>query len=959
MNPSNTNTAPGGAALPVPLPAALPAALVAALLVSVLSALAIPPAALAAQETPVTPPDARARPALEYEGAIATGLALRRLGNTARILHVGAHPDDENTALFAPLALGRGADAAYLSLTRGEGGQNGIGPELGTALGLIRTEELLAARGIDGAGQFFTRAVDFGFSKTAEETFEHWPRDSLLADVVFVIRRYRPDVVVSVWSGTRRDGHGQHEASGILAREAVLAAADPERFPEQIAAGLRPHAVARYFWSARYGADGPDVELNTGELDPLLGRSYHQVAMASRSRHRSQDMGVPQAPGPRRTQFDRVDPADPPEVAMGGGRPGRQVEGGPEHAGSLFAGVDTTLSRRADAAGQAEAATRLRDYEARVAAVRVGYDPYAPWEAVPPLLEARRALAAAGKALTGSWETAFHLAAEAADLEHALLTAANLELTAESAEELVVPGQTFDLELSAWNGGAEPARVRMRPDLPAGWTAHPADAAGAGPAAASPAADATVEVRPGERVVRRWAVTVPGDAALTMPYFLDAGVAPPSDGLYAWPDDVAVRALPFAPGPVRGRFGVELQVAAEDAADGTGFDVVRDAAWVGLDARSGEFRRPVRVVPRVSITLAPGLAVVPLPARGRADAGPAAGEATGRPISFTVTVRGEAPAGASGRLRAAVPEGWAVSPESVDITLAAGGAERTVRFEATPSADVAAGEYHVGAIFEAPGCGGATPCAAFEAFAHGYDVIDYPHIDPHHLYRPATGRVRVLDARVADVRVGYVAGVPDGVPEALDQLGVDWAPIDGHLLAEGDLSGFDVIVTATRAYEVRPDLVAHNQRLLDWARDGGTLIVQYNKYPALAGSYAPWPVTIARPHGRVTEESAPVTVLEPDHPVFNRPNRIGPADWAGWVQERGLYFWETWDGPLTPLLAMNDPGEEPLEGALLAAPLGEGTYVYSALALFRQLPEGVPGAWRLFANLISLGAGAP
>jgi hypothetical protein len=241
-------------------------------------------------------------------------------------------------------------------------------------------------------------------------------------------------------------------------------------------------------------------------------------------------------------------------------------------------------------------------------------------------------------------------------------------------------------------------------------------------------------------------------------------------------------------------------------------------------------------------------------------------------------------------------------------------------------------------------------------FTDGYRVIDYSHIDAHRLYRDARSRIRLLDVRVADVRVGYVAGVPDGVPEALDQLGVTWVPLGEATLTDGDLSRFDVIVTGTRAYEVRPDLVAHNDRLLDWTRAGGTMIVQYNKYPALEGSYAPWPVTIARPHGRVTDETAPVTVLEPDHPIFNTPNRIGADAWEGWVQERGLYFWEAWEGPLRPLLAMNDPGETPLEGSLLVAPLGDGTYVYSALAMFRQLPEGVPGAWRLLANLVSLGA---
>ncbi|MFW6084067.1 MAG: PIG-L family deacetylase [Gemmatimonadota bacterium] len=944
-----------------------------------LTALAVPPGA---------PAQDAAHPRLEYEGAIATGLALRRLGHTGRVLHIGAHPDDENTALFSPLALGRGADVAYLSLTRGEGGQNGIGPELGVALGLIRSEELLSARRLDGAGQFFTRAVDFGFSKTAEETFTHWPRDSLLADIVAVIRRYRPDVVVSVWSGTRRDGHGQHEASGLLSHEAVRAAGDPERFPEQIEAGLRPHAPELYYWSARYGDDGPDVELDTGELDPLLGRSYHQIAMASRSRHRSQDMGVPQTPGPRRTAFDRVDPFDLPEVVMRSERrPNRQLEGASRLAGSLFARVDTLLSQRAERAGVPEATRLLDSYERRVRDIREDvYSPFAPWDAGRRLVVARSLLDSARAALDersgtvgGTDERAataeaavleelkFHLDAERADLGAAVIAASNVEFDAVSDEELVVPGQTFELELSAWNGHVADILVRMQPELPEGWSAWPTETGEPAPRGRPGirAEPEMLEVRPGRRLATRWTVHVPGEAEITAPYFLrmDEGTRldTASDGgsrgspdLYSWPDDPSVRGLPFGDAAVRGEFVVDFRPhpvrgagggpAGEDAPplpDAT-FELTRDAAFVGLDARSGEFRRPVRVVPRVSVRLDPKLVVLPV----NGD----------RTLNFGVRLLGEAPDGLTGTLRPAVPDGWAVNPASTEVELPGEGEERTVRFEVIPPAGLDAGEYRIGAIFDAPGCGGETPCVGLEAYAHGYELIDYPHIDPHHLYRPAESRVRVLDVRVADVRVGYVAGVPDGVPEALDQLRVSWEALDERGLAEGDLSRFDVIVTGTRAYEVRPDLVAHNHRLLDWARGGGTLIVQYNKYPALEGSYAPWPVTIDRPHGRVTDETAPVDVLRPDHPIFRSPNPIGPGDWDGWVQERGLYFWESWEGPLEPLVAMNDPGEEPLDGALLAGPLGEGTYVYSALALFRQLPEGVPGAYRLLANLVSLGA---
>ena len=876
--------------------------------------------------------------AAEYEGAAATGLALRRLGVSARVLHIGAHPDDENTALFAPLVLGRGADAAYLSLTRGEGGQNGIGPELGVGLGLIRSEELLAARRLDGADQLFTRAIDYGYSKSADEAFRHWPRDSLLADVVAVIRSYRPDVVISVWSGTTRDGHGQHEASGIIAREAVLASGDPARFPEQVAAGLRPHTPAAYYWSGRFSVEGPDVAIETGALDPLLGRSHHQVAMASRSRHRSQDMGVPQAPGPRRTAFDRIDPADPPPIGTRSGFGG--VPDGLEIGGeSLFAGIDSLLSQRAERAAALAGPSRragllrlvamLRDYERQVAAIRDGYNPLEPGALAPALAAAGSQLEAVARSIqegdlaSGAPGDAlrdlhFHLVDEIAELGDALVRAANIALDARASDELVVPGQTFELELSIWNGGSDPVAAEAGPLLPPGWIAVPASGYGA----------AAVVVEPGQRAAATWHVTVPADARPTMPYFLDPS-APltPGQDLYPWPEDTDVRGLPFAPDPVRGSFIMRI-------ADAVVTDE-RSASHVSVDRRSGEFRRPVRVVPRVSVALTPGIAVLPLSGDRSA-------------VRITARLRSDAADSVRGELRLEAPPGWDVQPGGVTVTLAPGTGERAIDFLVTPPGRTEPGGYHLGAGFR----------VGDRTHILGYEVIDYPHIDPHHFYTRARTTVEAFDVRVADVRVGYVRGAGDGVPEALDQLGVPWEPLEPADLAAGDLSRFDVIVTGIRAYEVRPDLALHNQRLLDFARAGGTLIVQYNKYEYPAGDFAPWPVTIDRPHGRVTDPAAPVTILEPGHPALTTPNRIGPTDWEGWVQERGLYFLESWDGPFTPLLAMSDEGEAPLPGSLLVAPLGEGIYVYTGLAFFRQLPAGVPGAYRLFANLLSLGAPA-
>jgi LmbE family N-acetylglucosaminyl deacetylase len=898
------------------------------------------------------PPAAAQRSGSAYDGAIAAGLELRRLGMTGRVLHIAAHPDDENTALLATLALGRGADVAYLSLTRGEGGQNSIGPELGEALGIVRSGELVAARRLDGAGQFFTRAIDYGYSKSAAEAFTRWPRDELLADVVEVIRRYRPDVVVSVWSGTERDNHGQHQASGVVARAAVLAAGDPSRFPEQVAAGLRPHAPRLYYRSAFFADRPADVELSTGVLDPLLGRSYHQVAVASRGLHRSQDQGGREAPGPRRTAYHRIDPVADEPVAESR-QFGRQLEGAPRVERSLFEGVDTLLSQRATrlarvaeggrsggsgggagglaarggsggTLGATALADALRQYEALVDSARRDYTPGEPDRTLPALVRAQHRLeeladaledelgGIRGEAAHAARDLHFHITAELDDLRAALLSAANVRVDVAADREWVVPGETFTLELGVWNGGRSRVRAQAGPLLPAGWHAIPM------------AGDAELVVPPGERRTATYRVTVAPDADYTTPYYLDA--RRPADGaMYRWPDDPELRGLPFGPGPVRGSFLIVVDRALPLAVD-------REAVWIGVDRRAGEYHRPVMVVPAASLTVTPDLALVPT---GTGDAA----------RELTVRVRRHSPRPVAGELRLDLPRGWSAEPGRMAVRLDDG--DREFRFVVTPPPDAAPGEHVVRAVL-------ATDRGELDL---GFQVIDYPHVDPRHLYAPATARVRVLDIDVAPVRVGYIEGAGDGVPDALDRLGVDWADLRPADLANGDLDRFDVIITGIRAYELRPDLVDANRRLHDWARRGGTLIVQYNQYAALQNDYAPWPVTIARPHGRVTNENAPVRILEPGHPVFNAPNRIGPDDWEGWVQERGLYFLDSWDGPLTPLLAMSDPGEPPLTGALLVAPLGEGTWVYSGLALFRQLPEGVPGAYRLLANLISLGAG--
>ncbi len=916
-----------------------------ALLAAILAGGAVAPAAATAQTA-----------STEYEGAAALGLGLRRLGTAKRVLMIAAHPDDEDTQLLSALALGQGAEVAYLSLTRGEGGQNSIGPELQEALGLIRTEELLAARRLDGAAQFFTRAYDFGFSKSADETFSQWPRDSVLADVVAVIRAFRPDVVVAMFSGTPRDGHGQHQASGLLAREAFEAAGDPARFPEHFSRGLRPHAPARFYRGGwiRFEGEAP-IPVETGTLDPLLGRSYHQVAMASRSRHRSQDMGQLELPGPRATSVtllvDRTGgaalraAAGSPADAGSGARPGN-----PEDATSrsIFGGMDTTLVARATSAaagspGRDSSAWRrvlaaLRAYETEVEAARGRFNPMAPDGIVPGIAAGIGHLAAADSILAGlgddaAWELRFLVAAELRAARSALARAAGIVLDAVADDDRVVPGQSFHLELTLWNGGARPITVEaLEPVLPAGWRAAPVEAE------AATAEERTIE--PGRLLTRRFRVEVPPDAAPTEPYFLRE---PRAGAAYRWAPDEPSATLPFEPPAVRARATVTLL--------GASVELEREAAHRTLDRRAGEVRRPVLVVPAVSVTLDPGVLVLPL-GGVHGDRNPPAGSrgaaSAPAPLRFTVRVTGEAPDGRAGELRLVPPAGWRVEPASTPVRLDGPGAASAHEFTLHLPAGVQPGEYPVRAVFES---------ADGARYDRGYQIVDYPHIRPRPLYREAASTVRAFDVRVAGgVHVAYIMGGGDEVPQALAQLGVRLEPLAAEALAEADLDRYDVIVTGVRAYETQPALRTHNGRLLEWVERGGVLIVQYNQYTFSEGGYAPYPLTIARPHDRVTDERSPVRLLEPSHPVLSWPNRIGPADFEGWIQERGLYFPRTWDERYVPLLEMNDLGEAPMRGALLVARHGKGVYVYTGLAFFRQLPAGVPGAYRLFANLLSLGA---
>jgi LmbE family N-acetylglucosaminyl deacetylase len=791
-------------------------------------------------------------------GIVALDRELRMLGHDKRVLMIGAHPDDEDTELLTVLVRGLGAEAAYLSLNRGEGGQNLIGPELGEGLGLLRTEELLAARRLDGARQYFTRAYDFGYSKSLDETWRHWPRDSILKDVVRIVRRFRPQVVVSVFSGTPRDGHGQHQAAGWAAQEAFRAAGDSSRFPELAREeGLAPWTPLKLYRSARFDTAATTTTLDGGELDRAAGLSYHQIAMAGRSLHRSQDMGQLQGLGPSHVR-----------LALVVDRTGRGGDG-------LFAGIDT-LRRGPGAvprAGDADAAS---------------------------LLALRRRWSASGAR------------SDLPHLDRAIVVASGVVCDARSDDDRVVAGQRIAVTLECWNTSSSPHTVD------ATLQASPGFAVDGGPA--------TLRLEPGALVDRQVMATVRDDAALTVPYF---HLPRPEPALYDWSDaPPGVRGLPFGAPELAGRFVLDGAAADE-----------REVSLRLNDQARGEVRRPVTVVPRVDVAIDPGTEV--WPAGDRA------------PRRFTVTLTHGARDTTAGTLTLEPPAGWpAVRPQP--FRLAHEDERETFTFELRPPASLAPGTVQVRAVAR-DGSG--------RRYDAGLVTVDYPHIRPRSYLRPSLATLRVAPLVLPPLgRVGYVRGAADRVPEALRGAGMPVTLLDANTLVRGDLSRFGAIVVGPRAYETDPALVEANGRLVEYARRGGLVLVQYQQQRYFDGGFAPYPLTVggppARPglppvgHDRVTDETAPVRILAPLDPAVRAPNRLGDADWAGWVQERGLYFARSWAPDYRPLLEMHDPGEPPLEGGVLVAKVGRGTYVYTGLSFFRQLPAGVPGAFRLFANLL-------
>ncbi len=805
-------------------------------------------------------------------GVVALDALLQRLAEQRRVLVIGAHPDDEDTALLTLAARGLGAEAAYLALSRGEGGQNVLGPELGVALGLLRSRELEAARSVDGARQFFTRAFDFGYTRSLAETESRWIADSVLKDVVRVVRRFRPHVLVSIFSGTARDGHGQHRQSGLMARRAFAQAGDASVFPElAMEEGLSPWAPLKLYRTTRFDTAAATLMLESGGLDPRTGKTLHQIAMASRSQHRSQDFGVLQPTGPAQVRLRLLD---------------RRV--GDREDRHLFDGIPP------DSSWLTQFADSLRRH---LATPRLG-------DAVGPLASALERARAEGVR-----EERLEL------IEFALATAAGIVLDATAAEPDLVAGQRVGVRIDVYNGGEHEAALD-EVTLEAEWDEP--EMMGQGRVvqlAARPLPAGAIETVRAE-------LTVDPSARITVPYFLADSMV---GWLYNWEHAAApVRGLPFEPPP--------LHVVARLRVAGVDFALRREVTHRIRDQIVGEIRTPLQVIPGIAVSLTPDNLVW-------SSRGP-------EQQPFTVDLASHLPDTVRGVVELDV-EGWAdPEPQSFRLDQKGDKATLTFRLHRPPNVDRAKVEVRARAI-DVRGT----------VFDRGVEEIEYAHIRPVATTRPAMAVVRVADIALPAIgAVGYVRGASDRVPEALARIGLPLEVLDEPTLATGGLARFDCIIIGTRAYETDSALVRHHRRLLEYVRQGGLLVVQYQQYQFVRGGFAPYALDIARPHDRVTDETAPVRVLDPAHRVVRMPNQIGPDDWEEWPQERGLYFARTWATEYIPLLEMPNEQGEPLRGALLVAPYGEGTFVYTGLSFFRALPAGVPGAYRLFLNLVGLHA---
>jgi len=870
-------------------------------------------------------------------GAAAVWQSLKKLDTRASLLMVVAHPDDEDGGMLTYESRGAGARVGLLTLNRGEGGENLMSNDFYDALGLVRTQELLASDRYYGVEQYFTRAVDFGFSKTEKETLEQWGHARVLGDAVRVVRQMRPLVIASVFVGGPSDGHGNHAAAGEIAQEVYNAACDPKMYPEQLQEGLRPWCPLKVYARVPVGAFTPQgiydsasqvyapgrvfdyvhqtwiegqpsisLRVPEGGYDPLLAASYTQVARQGLANQRTQlaGIGVPDL-GPASTPYHLY--------------ASRVKTGEPEQ--SVFDGVDVSLTGIADLApegSRAELRQKLQAIQSDVEQALRTFRASAP-EAVAPILaqglQATEALLtevhAGAVAGEGQYDVGRALEVKRAQFNNAIVQALGLQFTARVAGAgrggrggpavsftTAIPGQQFGVETHFASPTAETVAlegVSLRDSGGPAWTFS----------------------TPPTSEQMRFTVTVPDKAPATRPYYS----RPSTEQAYydlQQPQEVT---LPTTPYP--------LSAWAQVRYRGARLEMAQVVETVERSETAGIVENPLVVAPAISVAIAPHAGIVPLPAAA---------------LKLAVTIHSNVKGPASGSVRLRLPPGWRSEPESAPFALSHDGEDEPITFRIVPGR-VGTSRYSITAVASYNG----------REYEQGYHTAGYAGLRPANLYEAATYVTRGVEVEIAPkLNVGYVSGTGDNVPQSLENLGVQVHFLGARDLAAADLRQYSAIVLGIRAYAARPDVRTYNGRLLEYVKNGGVLIVQYQT-SEFDHDFGPYPYRLGGSGATVVDEDSAVQILKPDNPVLSKPNRITAADFQGWVEERGHGFMASWDPRYVPLLEMHDPDQKPQEGGLLFAPYGQGTYVYEGIALYRQLAEGVPGAYRIFANLLSLG----
>lgn len=781
---------------------------------------------------------------------------LRSFREMGSVLYIAAHPDDENTLLLAYLARGRNYRTAYLSVTRGDGGQNVLGPQFDEKLGVARTQELLAARRLDGGRQFFTRAMDFGFSKDYRETLRIWDRQQVLSDVVRVMREFRPDVVINRFSTQPGNTHGHHTASAVLGLEAFKLAGDSKAFPEQ---QLPPWQPKRIFVNGRGGSEG-GIQMEISGNDSVTAMSFNELAGRSRAMHKTQG-------------FDNF---------RGGGGGGPRTESfqllaGEPATNDILDGIDTTWNR---VPGGAEIG-KLAD------SIIADFNPQVVSASVPGLLKLHGLLAALPDKDKDSV-----VQEKSKQLDHILQSCLGLDVETTIPQSEVVPGEVMDLHHLARVHSTIPVR-RVAVRYPSVHSEFPY------------ALHGLADIIDG---IQR----LPANTPLSQPYWLREDHTP---GMFVV-DDATLIGRPENPPafPIEQVFEVGDQTLV----------IPDEPVQVLTNSEGRVIRRKLEVIPPVSLKFGSDVALF---APGKSH-----------PVEVAITA---SRANMSGTLQLETPAGWTASPAKQPFALGKVGDRNTFSF--TIIAPVQSASAKIIACAEIAGV----------KYRNQREEISYPHIPRQLLQPPASLKALSLDLAIRGRKVGYLPGAGDTVAECLKQMGYDVSLLDDSDLTTSGLRGFDAVVIGVRAFNVRANLAPHLPALFSYVEAGGTVVAQYNRLDLKASPLAPYDLHLS--NDRVTDETAAMTFLAPEHPVLNTPNKITSADFDGWVQERGIYFPNQWDAHFTPIFACSDPGESPLKGSLLVAPSGKGWFVYTGLVFFRELPAGVPGAYRLFANLVSLG----